>query len=182
MVPSGLLQFITTNNGSQARDYIQPFPFSRIIYFLFYQLKAIHIDKIFQNNLKELSPFFKDALKAWLNFQDHPPDTIQDIQTQLLWMNSNITVGDKPLLLEEFVKNGLIFVNDLLDLPGDFISYENLRNVFSISLSQLQLNQLISAIPKTWKMKLQNEKNNKLMVCLPPIRCLKWLSVWCKDK
>jgi len=58
-------------------------------------------------------------------------------------MNSNITVGDKPLLWEECVKNGLIFVNDLF------------------FWHQLEFNQLISANPKTWKIKLQNGKKNK---------------------
>jgi len=56
-----------------------------------------------------------------LNFQNHPPDTLDDLQNQLLWMNSEITIGDQPLLWNICIQNGLIFVNDFLDTSGHFI-------------------------------------------------------------
>jgi len=69
-------------------------------------------------------------------------------------MNSNITVGDKPFLWEECVKNGIIFVNDLLDLSGDLMKI--LDFFFAFLSIGYNLKKLISAIPKTWKIKLQN--------------------------
>jgi len=54
--------------------------------------------------------------------------------------------------------------------------YTYLEIFLAFYLDQLQFNQLIIAIPKTRKIKLQNGKKNKLMVCLSQIRCLKWLS------
>lgn len=63
-------------------------------------------------------------LRAWLNFQYYPSETMQDIQTQVLWMNSDIIIEGKPLLLDECINNELIFINDLLDFQEHFMSYQ----------------------------------------------------------
>lgn len=46
-----------------------------------------------------------------------------------------------------------------------------LRNIY---LNLLWYNQLISAIPNLWKVKLLNSKKNKQQVCLPIMKSCKW--------
>ncbi len=121
------------------------------------------------------SPFFKDVLKSWLSFQYHAPDTPEGIQIQAIWMNSEVLIDEKPVLWERFWKNGIVFVINILDSAGEFLSYDKFCRLFGQICNNFNFNQLISAIPINWKQKLKCS-GYKLQVCAPITRCQKWLS------
>lgn len=55
-----------------------------------------------------MSSFFKEALRAWLNFQYYPPDGAHEIQNQL-WMNLNVMIEGKACLWKSCLENGVVF-------------------------------------------------------------------------
>ena len=139
----------------------------------FFQLKSQHVDQILKKELGGISIFFKDALKAWLNFQYYPPDGFHEVQNQIIWMNSNILIDGQPILWDNCFKSCVVFINDLMDNSGDFLSFSQFCVKYGHCIDHLQYNQLMSAIPMKWKRVLQNK--DRLFVCMPKIRCDRWL-------
>ena len=141
----------------------------------FFQLKPQHCDWLLEGTLSNISPFFKDALKAWLSFQYYPPDNPEAIQNQVIWMNSELLINGKPFLWETLLENGVIFINDILDVTGDFLAHEQFCRMYGQICDNLNFNQLLSTIPMIWKRKLKRF-GCKQQVCAPNSRSHKWLS------
>jgi len=77
------------------------------------------INRILQEQFPNTSLFFRDAISAWLAFQHNPPDFDSNSwQQQMLWCNSIFQIERKPILWQNFVESGIIFVEDLLDTNG----------------------------------------------------------------
>ena len=94
------------------------------------------------------NPFFKDVIKAWLSFQFKPPETYQDITSQLLWCNSNVLVENKPIIWKKALKRGIFYINDLLDNEGGFLSYNGLLVKFGHVMEKLEYNQILAAVTR----------------------------------
>ncbi|XP_078590159.1 uncharacterized protein LOC144870234 [Branchiostoma floridae x Branchiostoma japonicum] len=137
--------------------YLTDFPDPVCKLYPFLQLSKYHIDCIFTKFSRSVSPFFINALKAWLSFQFKPPETHQDIQSQLLWLNSNITIDSKPIHFRKQATGQIVFISDLLDTNGKFLSYKELSLKFGKTLQMMEYNQIISAIPSTWKRHLKDK-------------------------
>ena len=45
--------------------------------------------------LFKVLPFLKQAIQSWLQFQFYPPEKIEQILQQMLWLNSNILINKK---------------------------------------------------------------------------------------
>ena len=50
-----------------------------------------------------------------------------------IWHNNKITVDHKPILYEHYIKNGVIFIQDLIDEQGQFLNFEMFRNKYLCS-------------------------------------------------
>jgi len=125
--------------------------FSRHLY-PFLQLSLDDITSM--RPLCTISPFFKDVLKAWLSLQYKPPETYKDIQNQIIWCNSNILVESKPIALETPMSCGMIHINDILDLDGKLLSYDDVIKKFGKVIGRMGYNSIVSAIPNDWKKEL----------------------------
>lgn len=131
--------------------------------------------KVTLNNLfPDLSLFFRNCLSMWFCFQFSTPDNILEIKQQILWLNSNICIDKKPVYWQSFLDNNVLFVNDLLNDKGDFLSYESFTSIYGNFCSKLRYLQLISAISPAWKTILI-DSNTYLGVCRPAIKNYKWL-------
>lgn len=143
--------------------------------FPFFQLMPQHVDWLLKEPLGNLSPFFKDAVKAWLSFQYYPPNSLNEIQYQIIWMNSSLLINGKPFLWKHFQSKGIIFINDLLDNAGNFLSYEQFNKKYGQLCDSYNFNQLLSTVPLNWRRKLKNSSNNQ-QVSAPVQKTLKWLT------
>lgn len=73
----------------------------------------------------------------------------------MLWDNKFITIQQKPISWPQWQESGILFVNDLLHLTlPRFLSHEELSHKFGIRVSFLELLQIRSAIPCSWKRKI----------------------------
>ena len=59
-----------------------------------------------------------------------------------IWQNCMIMVGGSAMFYKNWIENGIILINDLLDVTGELINYNTFRKQFSISTNVLQFEGL----------------------------------------
>jgi len=95
------------------------------------------------NFLDDLPNFYKDALKFFSELT-----SLYSWRDQLLYNNKGILIGGKPFFNWEWYLKGVRVIRDLLSEDGNFLSYSNFRNEYSLNKTNfLQFYQVISAIP-----------------------------------
>jgi len=109
--------------------------------------------------------FWKEVVQAWsvynfhdINIEDISNDVIK-IVSQHIWFNSFIKVGNKVIFYRDWYRLGVKTIEDLL-VNGTFMTYEQFINRYHINTNYLIYYGLLSAIPRQWKQKLNNNYNN----------------------
>ena len=95
--------------------------------------------------LKIENVFWKDVLESWTNYNYSHNFRIEN---QLLWYNSNIRIGGKPILWKNNLEKGLKYIYQLFK-NGSFKSGKETKEQYG--LSELKYNSLKVAIPIEWK-------------------------------
>jgi len=114
-------------------------------------------------NSNNPNQFWKDVFNAWAKVTDcHQPINYEQVQRSLLWYNENIKVGKKTLYYYHWVKNGVDFVNDLLDNNGNFLTLEAFRNKFNVRTNFLEYGGLVRAIKRSFSDIMDNPGANLL--------------------
>ena len=104
-----------------------------------------------------VSAFWKSVLTAWFdtNFQD-PIDGNQ-VKEQIIWLNSNIRIGGKPVVITELEEKGIHRIKHLLNCENHLLSWEEARIKFDLK-NFLVYQSTVAAILTSWK-KLLHEEN-----------------------
>ena len=106
-----------------------------------------------QNTL--FNHFWKDVFTHWIDFKcnylSNLPLSNDNILTQSLWFNDNITVNNSSVWYKAWDKKGVRFVNDLLNVDGQFLSFIDFKNRYDIDIDFLTYYGLIHAIKDNWK-------------------------------
>ncbi len=118
------------------------------------------------NLIENVFMFSKEAIKCWLNFQFHPPESLKDILQQIIWLHSNILTEGKPIYWKNVFDHGVWFINDIVGKNGKLMKHM----VWFVH----SYNQLIAALRGDWKQKI-NGGMMKLLVCQPAIKNMRWL-------
>ena len=87
----------------------------------------------------------------WAKLQNKLPATVEPVVREMLWNNSFIKIEQKPLYYTNWIENGIIFIQDLLNPQGRLLSKEEFIQKMAIRLKPLQYEGLLSAIPRQWK-------------------------------
>ena len=74
----------------------------------------------------------------------------------ILFNNKEILVGGKPIFIREWFNNNILFIQDLLNSNGQFMSFQEFMNKSACKTNFLQFYQVISAIPKHLVTKAKN--------------------------
>ena len=99
----------------------------------------LHVNDV-ATAIKATNLFWVDVLKAWCKYH-----YVERQCTPVLWLNSDIRVNDIPVLWEQPLKNGLLFVSDLCNESG-FTPQSEVAEKYGLSV--MEYNMLKSAIPK----------------------------------
>ena len=111
--------------------------------------------------LKFNNQFWKDVLSSW-NLYNHYKN--KRVENQLIWYNSQIIIGHKPVLWADTYLNGLKYVHQLFE-HMEFKSSQQVWREFG--LTKLRYNSLKMAIPTDWKKYfMQNPKGTYMPI--PP--------------
>ena len=74
----------------------------------------------------------------------------------ILFNNKEILVGGKPIFISEWFNSNILFIQDLLNSNGQFMTYQEFTNKFPCKTNFLQFYQVVSAIPKHLVTKAKN--------------------------
>lgn len=113
-------------------------------------LKDTHIKILFEDC------FWRDVLLSWSACNFYSPTTIEEIDSQTLWYNSHLLIEGKPFLFNRARRAGLRYVSQLYYTNGTAISFQDYKDEFGDTLTWLELNQIFSAIPITWRQQMRN--------------------------
>lgn len=79
------------------------------------------------------------------------------ILTECLWFNNYICIENKPIFFSEWYKNGIMFLEDILNNNGTFLTLDEFYERFRFKPSFLQYTSLLSSIPSNWKKTAKKE-------------------------
>ena len=71
-----------------------------------------------------------------------------DIQSQILWCNSNVRIAGKTFIYYQAYEQGLIWVKQLFNLKGGFLPTQVIMGMYGLMI--MQVNSIVSALPKPW--------------------------------
>ena len=115
-------------------------------------------EKIWQGNLQEhhvhlfVKPgFWCDVLKAWSKYAYNEPRNKTQVLAQPIWLNSNITINNRPLFNEIAWNSGLKHIRDLFDDNNKLESYARVINLLLDTTSYVQLYGIYESISIEWR-------------------------------
>ena len=96
----------------------------------------LRFNRHLQNTL--FNHFWKNVFAHWIDFKcnylSNLPLSNDNILTQSLWFNDNITVNNSSVWYKAWDKKGVRFVNDLLNVDGQFLSFIDFKKRCSINI------------------------------------------------
>ena len=104
--------------------------------------------------------FWQDVLMSWCEYNYY---VNRDIQNQIIWYNSRITIKNTPFFWRDCYTKGLKYVHQLFK-EQKFKSYEEVYEEYAIT--KLRYNSLKSTIPAEWREYFQNTPS----ICYLPIK------------
>lgn len=118
-----------------------------------------------------LSKVWADIWSAWANYNYQTiaqVNTQRGILDQVIWLNSNIVDSKgNPYLSPGLAQARCVYLRDIfLEEEGRFLTFDQFRDRFGITLSFLEYNALVKSIPKRWREILRGP----VMHELPPMR------------
>lgn len=106
-----------------------------------------------------------NILRSWFELQATNPTTESEVQEQPLWLNERITMGKKTICWRPWLNAGIIRVNNLLHQNySRFMSHEELSVTYNINVSFLQMLQIRSCLPFTWRRLLVGMANPDITI------------------
>ena len=132
------------------------------------------------------SSFYAQLLEYWYTLYSREPSHSVGIVSCSLWNNKHICIDKKPVWYKYWSEHGINVFNHILGEGGNILSKEQLENKYDITISQMNYNSLVHAIPASWKILAKNTcrysvlptMNTKLYIN----NILKDISVlYCKD-
>ena len=119
-------------------------------------LSCKDIKKCFEVNV------FSDILQAWSNITYGPPTSKNEVENQVIWMNSYIKINDRLIMYKLWHKKGLNKVGQLFGQNRELKTYEQIQHEYGQIVSFIDINNVYNAIPKEWKRYLTGAAGNKL--------------------
>ena len=89
------------------------------------------------------NPFWKDVFLAYSSLQSV---TCMNTPCQPLWKNSLICIDNKSILYNSWYKNGIMFINDLLNDDGGFLTFDTFKLKWEVNVNFLQYFGMCEAI------------------------------------
>ena len=105
--------------------------------------------------------FWKDTLKAWCRFNFNHRSFQQN---QILWMNSNVLIQNKPVIWHNAMNAGLMYVYQLFE-DGEMKTSRQLMEEFKLNI--MQCNSLVTCISKRWKEIMCEQSKHAFLPLIP---------------
>jgi len=134
----------------------QSLPYVYISTFIKMSLDDYLKSNIDKNGLPPDMPvFYKNILADWFSLKEEPT-VVADVQREVLWNNQHIKIGNKSLFNKTLYNNGLLYINDIINREGKFLTHVELTYKFGNHITLYNYTCLKDAIPKKWRKMLLN--------------------------
>ena len=81
----------------------------------------------------------------------------------ILFNNKEILVGNWPIFLKSWFKEGIVSIHDILSDNGTFLSFQEFKQTYKIKCNFLNYYQIITAIPKHLLERAKHAQLNKIL-------------------
>ena len=94
-----------------------------------------------------------DIFEMWCKYSYDLPVGAYEVKQQVLWGNSGIRIGGKPLIYRNWIEKGCTTSEDFVNEQGEFLKMEEFQEKFELkgTVNELLYRGLIKAIPSQWK-------------------------------
>lgn len=113
--------------------------------------------------------FWKDVFMSHIQVSSkNNPTEIQQFQTNPIFFNDNIKIGNKSIYNKSCIENGIKYINDITKEDGNIYTYFELKRIYNVNINFLQYSGLVRSI-LDWKktLNLENIKNKVANPVLP---------------
>ena len=128
--------------------------------------------------LKKLNPFWQDVYKSWLELANS--DVKDDPRRQPIFHNPNILISGKPFFYPKWFNAGILYINDLISESRQFFPLTEFCDFHRLGDDEkpsfLQYKAVIDAIPKQWKVTIENKNLNPQEAEWGPLNVLRNLA------
>ena len=100
--------------------------------------------------------FYYDVHNHWFELQRVKEIDSLIVSNQVLWNNRYITIENKPFIWRNWMECGIIYVYDILDENGEFLSHTEITRKFNTRCHFLNMLQLRQSMPLEWRRSIQN--------------------------
>ena len=76
---------------------------------------------------------------------------MKEVLSEVIWLNKNILVADNTILYKKFYKKGIVYIRDIIDQSGTFLSVEAVNEKYEVIFDFVMYTGPIKAIPNKWK-------------------------------
>ena len=105
--------------------------------------------------------FWADVLNSWHKFTScHKPTTHRDVLKSSLWFNDLVKVGNKCIFYRHWVSAGVLYICDILDDKGKFLSLNSFKDKFNVRTNFIEYGAVVKAVKCTFQDKLQTQNRN----------------------
>ena len=116
--------------------------------------------------INDLPSFYKNLVKTWLSTnRTLTHEQVNNWGDQVIWNNICITSNGKVLHYTEWINKGIVFVSDMYDKDGNFLSLDRINHKFnqpgSIYFQYQILKQAILKVCKSHKISSTGTSNDK---------------------
>ena len=80
---------------------------------------------------------------------------ITQIQNEIIWNNSNILINKSTIFFKQWYQNGVIRLQDQLDVDGTFLSLQKFQQKLRLHIPFTTYYGLTNSIPASWRRKLK---------------------------
>lgn len=102
---------------------------------------------------------FKQCLATWYKVRRFSPISESEVAEEIIWGNDSIIINKKHVFWQEWIAADILSINDLLhEHEPRFLSHAELATFYNVRCSFLDLYQIRTAIPCSWKRLLTNQR------------------------
>ena len=118
--------------------------------------------KYYIDRLK-IPEFYKEILISFQRIcQMNPIKDKAEVRMQSLWHSDDIRVDNKPVFSKQMYDAGIKCVNDIVDLNGNIMSFDQIRQKYPhLKTHFLTIQSLATAIPSEWKMIMKQQRHGR---------------------
>ena len=108
--------------------------------------------------------FYRGVLSAWESISNHTGRTKNEIESEILWNNHEVTIGGKSVFYKQWYDAGEKTLPDILHKEGKFLTFTAFKEKYKINTNVLCYIGLCNAIPMHWRKVFRRDNENDLVV------------------